>query len=69
MNLMQKRHERINYSGDQSERRRLTLYLQAGYFRKTSHFRSIDNSSVPVKSIFYFLAGSVFLTGMLFVLF
>jgi hypothetical protein len=69
MNLMQKRHERINYSGDRSERRRLTLYLHAGYFRKTSPFRSIDNSSVPVKGVFYFFAGCAFLTGLFFVLF
>ncbi|MBO5723614.1 MAG: hypothetical protein J6S58_02175 [Lentisphaeria bacterium] len=69
MNLIQKRRERINYLSDQNERRRLTSYLQAGYFRRVSHFHSIDNSSVRAKGIFYFLAGSAFLTGVLFVLF
>lgn len=69
MNLMQKRHERINYNNDRSELRRLTSYLQAGYFRKTSQFKSIEESSLPVKGIFYFLAGASFLTGVFFAVF
>lgn len=69
MNLMQKRHERINYRESLNERRRLTSYLQAGHFRKVSEFKSIDSSSVRTKGIFYFLVGSAFLAGMIFVLF
>lgn len=61
--------DRIDYRSNAAERRRLSMYLQAGRFRKAAVERSLDDSVRIARIIFYCIAGAVFCTGTFFIFF
>lgn len=61
--------DRIDSWNNAEERRRLSMYLQAGRFRKESAASAMDDSVRIARIVFYCIAGAVFCTGAFFIIF
>ena len=60
---------RIDYQNSLEDRRALSLYLQAGRFRKKSGFQELDDPVKKRRLLLYCIAGLFFGVGLFFVLF
>lgn len=62
-------YRRIDYRNSLEDRRVLSMYLQAGRYRKPEQLRGLEYSARKARLILYGLAGLLFGVGVFFVLF
>lgn len=60
---------KIDYQNSAEDRRLLSMYLQAGRFRKNSGIRDLEYPIKKRRVFLYCIAGILFCTGMFFVFF
>jgi len=60
---------RMNYQDDEPNRRVLSMYLQAEYFRKKNRLQYLKSSGKNGRLILYCITGILFCIGLFFVFF
>ena len=59
----------MDYQNRLEDRRDLSMYLQAEYFRKKNQLQNLEIPGITVRLILYGLTGIFFCIGLFFVLF